>query len=97
MKDDRCERCERLIADLRAEFEQLREPREELMREVREIAEAIVEDVAVKSSALLTKIEQRTRGLLADVDRNVKRLFDALSERLLLPPRRTDKEPPRRH
>ena len=91
MKDDCC-RCERLIADLRAEFEQLREPRKELMREVKEIAEAIGE----KNSALLTKIEQQTFGLLADVDRSVQRLFDTLSERLLLPPQRTDEEPPPR-
>jgi hypothetical protein len=53
MKDDRCERCERLIADLRAEIEQLREPREKLMCEVREIAQAISEDVGAKNSALV--------------------------------------------
>jgi alpha-L-fucosidase len=86
MKDG-CERCERLIADLRAEFEQLREPRKELMREVKEIVEAIIEDVVAKNSALLTKIEQRTLGLLADVDRSVQRMFDTLSDRLRLPPR----------
>jgi hypothetical protein len=96
MKDDRLERCERLIADLRAEFEQLR-PREEFVREVKEIVHAIVEDVEAKNSDLLTNIEQRSLGLLADVDRRVQRLFDTLSERLRLPPQRTDEEPPRPH
>ncbi len=96
MKDDRCERCERLIAELRAEFEQLRDSREELMCKVEEIVQSISEDVEAKTSALLTKIEQRTLGLLADVHRSVQRLFDTLSERLRLPWQRTDEEPPPR-
>jgi hypothetical protein len=96
MKDG-CERCERLIAELRAEFEQLRDSREALMRKVEEIVQSISEDVEAKTSALVTSVEQRTLGLLADVDRSVQRLFDTLSERLLLPPERIDEEPPRRH
>jgi ElaB/YqjD/DUF883 family membrane-anchored ribosome-binding protein len=96
MKDDRCERCERLIADLRAEFEQLRDSREELMCKVEEIVQSISEDVEAKTSALLTKIEQRTLGLLADVHRSVRHMIDTLSERLRLPWQRTDEEPPPR-
>jgi F0F1-type ATP synthase membrane subunit b/b' len=87
---NRCERCEQMAAELRAElraeFDQLREG---LVRRIDEIFDHI--------SAAVADIKAINRGLLADVDRSVQRLIDQLSERLLLPPQRTDEEPPRPH
>jgi hypothetical protein len=87
---DRCEKCEQvaaeLRAELRAEFDQLREG---FVRRIDEIFD--------RTSAAVADVEARNLGLIADIDRRVQRMFDRFSERLRLPPQRIDEEPPRPH
>jgi hypothetical protein len=81
---DRCENCERVAAELRAEVDQLR----------KEFARRI-EVILDKTEELLADIETKNLGLLADLDRCFRRLCDTLSERLQNPSRRMDEGPPK--
>ena len=87
---NRCENCERAVAELRAEYDQLRQ---DFMHRV----EDVLDQVVAKSSVLLTNMEAKNVDLLAGVDRRVRRLFETLSKRLHLPPRPMNEEPPRMH
>ena len=95
--DDRCENCERVAAELRTEFDQLRK---EFMRRIEVIfdkTQEAIDHVEAKSSGLLADIETKNLGLLADVDRRVQRLFDTLSERLQSPLQHRNENPPKPH
>jgi hypothetical protein len=83
---DRCEKCEQVAAELRAEFDLLRQ---DFVRRIEVILD--------KTGEAIDDVEARNLGLIADIDRRMQRLFDRFSERLRLPPQRIDEEPPRPH
>jgi hypothetical protein len=99
---DRCENCERAVAEMRAEFDRLRKEvmcRIEVIFDKTQI-EAIfdktqeaIDHVEAKSSALLADIETKNLGLLADV----QRLFDTLSECLQSPLQHRNEDSPKPH
>jgi hypothetical protein len=94
---DRCENCERAVAEMRAEFDQLRN---DLVRRIEVLfdkTQEAIDHVEAKSSGLLADIETKNLGLLADVDRRVQRLFDTLSERLQSPLQHRNEDPPKPH
>lgn len=98
---DRCEKCEQVAAELRAEFDQLRQDLVSRFEDVTDKAEKAVhetvDEVVAKISVLLTDIGAKNDGLLADVDRRVQRLFDRLSDCLQSPLHRRNEDPPRPH
>src|SRR5262245_52399439 len=97
----RCENCEKIVAELRAElraeFDQLRNDFVRRIEEIFDRTQAAIDEVEAQSSAAVAEVNAQNRGLLGDIDRRVQRLFDRLSERLHLPPQRTDEGPPRPH
>jgi hypothetical protein len=92
---DRCEKCEQVAAELRAEFDRLREGLVSGVQDVIDKSGKAVDEVFARSAVLLTDIDAKNAGLLADVDRRVQRVFDTLSERLQNPSRRMDEGPPK--
>jgi hypothetical protein len=92
---DRCEDCERVAAELRAEFDQLRQDFVGRIEVILDKTEETIDDVEANSSSLLADIKTTNLGLLADIDRRFQRLFDTLSERLQNPSRRMDEGPPK--
>jgi hypothetical protein len=92
---DRCENCERVAAELRAEFDLLRQDFVRRIEVILDKTEEVIDDVEANSSGLLANIETQNLGLLADVDRRFQRLLDTLSERLQNPSRRMDEGPPK--
>jgi hypothetical protein len=79
-------KCEQVAAELRAEFDLLRQ---DFVRRIEVILD--------KTGEAIDDSEARNLGLIADIDRRMQRLFDRFSERLRLPPQRKDEEPPRPH
>src|SRR5262245_53607144 len=98
---DRCEKCEQvaaeLRAELRAEFDKLPDGFVRGIDENLDRSQPAIDKVHAQISAGVANIEARNLGVLADIDRRMQRLLDRLSERLLLPPQEIDEEPPRRH
>jgi hypothetical protein len=97
MKDDCCERCERLIAELRAEQRaECNQLREGLVRPIEGLVRR-VDEIFDQTQAAVADAGARNHVLMADIDRRMRRLLATLSETLLLLPQRTDEEPPRPH
>jgi hypothetical protein len=71
---------------------------ERVAAELRAKFDHMLDEFLRRIESLVSNIETKNLGLLADVDRNVKRLFDELSESFLqLRPRRMNEGPPRSH
>jgi hypothetical protein len=92
---DRCENCERVAAELRAEFDRLRNEFVHRIEVMLDKTQAAIDYAEGRNSELLTDIETKNLGLLADIDRRVQRLFDTLSDRLQNPSGRTDQGLPK--
>jgi hypothetical protein len=84
---DRCESCEQVAAELRAQLRaECNQLREGLLRRL----DGIFDRVAASAA----DVEAKNLGLIADIERRMLRLFDRVSEHLGLP---LDEEPPRPH
>jgi hypothetical protein len=90
--DDRCENCGRVIAELRAEVDQLRG---EFVCRFDEILKDLVDEVETRHLTLLANFETCSLNFVSDVDSRVRGLLDTLAERFQLPlDERGEKGPP---